>query len=194
MTDSKQLWLLTGGNGSGKSTFYDIVLAPWGIKLVSSDLIARAMEPDHPETASYEAAQWAQKLIEALLDQGTSFCYETVFSHPSKIDLAARAKALGYEIILVYIHLNTPELNEARVRQRITAGGHPVPKEKIYSRIPRTVKNVASALPLADEARLMDNSSRDNPFRQIATVKNGRRTEVVHPLPAWAEELLEDIP
>ena len=76
----------------------------------------------------------------------------------------AKARALGYEIILVYIHLDASELNEARVYQRVTEGGHNVPANKIHSRIPRTMKHIAAVLPLTNEARLLDNSYRDNPY------------------------------
>ena len=44
-----------------------------------------------------------------------SFCFETVYSHPSKIDFIAQAKALGYQIIMVLIHLESPTLNQARI-------------------------------------------------------------------------------
>ncbi|MBU4387891.1 dephospho-CoA kinase [Candidatus Dependentiae bacterium] len=105
MTALKQLWLLAGGNGAGKSTFYRLFLAPRGIKLVNADLIAREIDPRHPEQFSYQAAEIAGRVMKDLLNQGVSFCYETVFSHESKIDFTARARGLGYEIILVYIGL-----------------------------------------------------------------------------------------
>ena len=194
MTVSKQLWLLTGGNGAGKSTFYRLFLEPKGIHSVNADLIAKKINPDNPEKVSYEAASLAIRLLEELLYQGTSFCYETVFSHPSKIDLVAKAKALGYEIILVYIHLETPELNEARVKQRVVAGGHNVPAEKIRSRIPRTMKNISTVLPLVNEARLLNNSYLKSCFQQVAIVRQGIRVMEIDPLPEWAEEILTDIP
>ena len=190
MSDTKQLWLLAGGNGAGKSTFYRLFLEPRGIKFVNADLIARDMAPDHPEDASYKAARLAERLRADLLNQGLSFCFETVFSHVSKIDFIARAKALGYEVILVYIHLESPELNEARVSQRVSEGGHAVPADKIRSRIPRTMKNIATILPLVDSARLLDNSSRENPFQQVAVVRLGRKRILVDPLPPWADEIL----
>jgi predicted ABC-type ATPase len=194
MTASKQLWLLTGGNGSGKSTFYRLFLETKGIHSVNADMIAKKINPENPEKVSYEAASLAIRLLEELLYQGTSFCYETVFSHPSKIDLVAKAKALGYEIILVYIHLDTPALNEARVRQRVSVGGHNVPTDKIHSRIPRTMKNVATLLSLVNEARLLDNSSLKSYFQQVAIVRQGIREMVINPLPKWAEAILTDIP
>lgn len=194
MTVSKQLWVLAGGNGAGKTTFYNLFLAPKGINFLNADIIASAISPDNPEKVGYEAASVAEQIREELLQLGISFCFETVFSHVSKIDFVAKARALGYEIILVYIHLDTSELNEARVYQRVTEGGHNVPVNKIHSRIPRTMKHIAAVLPLANEARLLDNSCRDNPFQQLASVKLGRREWINDPLPPWAAEILKDIP
>jgi predicted ABC-type ATPase len=194
MAVSRQLWILAGGNGAGKTTFYNLFLAPKGIKLVNADIIAEAISPENPAKVSYAAANVAEQIRERLLQQGVSFCFETVFSHVSKIDFVANAKAQGYEIVLVYIHLDTSELNEARVYQRITEGGHSVPVDKIHSRIPRTMEHIGVVLPLVDEARLLDNSYRNNPFQQIACVKQGRRQWINDPLPHWAEEILRGIP
>jgi len=149
MTVSKQLWILAGGNGAGKTTFYEKFLAPKGIRLVNADVIAKIINPVNPEYVGYEAASLVDKIREKFLHQGITFCYETVFSHVSKIDFVAEAKANSYDIIFVYIHLDTSELNEARVYQRVAEGGHNVPVAKIHSRIPRITKNIAKALPLA---------------------------------------------
>lgn len=195
MSRSKQLWVLAGGNGSGKSTFYRTsLLARQGVLFLNADLIARSINADSPETVSYNAASVAQKIREEFLTQGISFCFETVFSHPSKIDFIAKAKALGYYVVLIYIHLENSSLNEARVSQRVSEGGHNVPSDKIKSRLPRTIQNVTIAIPLADEVRLLDNSSREHPFRQIALVRKGRRIETAEPLPSWAAKMLVKIP
>jgi len=192
MSGEKQLWVLAGGNGAGKSTFYYQYLSQYGIKFVNADLIARTMDKDHPGRLSYEAATLATEMRENMIAQGESFCFETVFSHESKIDFIAVAKAHGYTVILVYIHLTDPSLNEARVYQRTLEGGHNVPAEKIRSRIPRTMKNIKTALPLVDEAWLLDNSSGQNRFQQIAIIKSGYCEKKVNPLPAWAMDLLPE--
>ena len=190
MAPKKQLWVLTGGNGAGKSTFYRHYLAKYGLKFVNADLIAKAMDANHPERLSYEAATLATEMREGMIARGESFCFETVFSHPSKIDFLALAKAHGYAVILIFIHLNDPSLNEARVYQRTLEGGHTVPPEKIRSRLPKAMKNFKSALPLVDEAWILDNSSERNRFQHIARIKNGVREEKVHPLPSWVIDLL----
>ncbi len=195
MMAPKQLWVLAGGNGAGKSTFYkSSLLSRKGVLFVNADMIAKQISPENPEQVSYEAASLVGRIRDEILTKGISFCFETVFSHESKIDFIAKAKSLGYQVILVYIHLDTLALNEARVHQRIWEGGHSVPREKIRSRLPRTMKNVAVVLQLVDEARLLENSSHDKPFQQIALIRKGRRIQTIDPLPSWAKDLLKDIP
>ena len=186
----KQLWLLVGGNGAGKSTFYRLVLEPLGLPFVNADRLAKLVYPAAAEEHSYEAAMLAEQQRNTLLLSGASFCFETVFSHPSKIDFTARAKALGYTVIMVLIHLEQAELNAARVAQRVQEGGHNVPTEKILQRIPRMLDQVKMAIPLCDEVRVLDNSSAENPFRPLMTIKLGQVELHQQPLPAWAKQLL----
>ncbi len=192
MTVPKQLWLLAGGNGSGKGTFHDQFLKPRGLPFVNADVIARELFPDAPEAKSYAAARIAEKMRGDLLQRGLNFCFETVFSHPSKIDFVAHAKTLGYEIVLVFIHLDNAELNKARVWQRVESGGHHVPDDKVEERIPRTLDNIKVAIPLCDHVTLLDNSSSDDPYRQIASLDAGRVRIRTQPLPDWARWLLQD--
>jgi predicted ABC-type ATPase len=88
-------------------------------------------------------------------------------------------------VILVIIHIDPPELNIARVNQRVIDGGHAVPEEKIRSRIPRVLDNVAKAIPLCDDVRVRDNSNLNTPFQSVLTIKNGIITHKQQPLPAW---------
>ncbi len=184
------MWVLAGGNGAGKTTFYNNYIAPMGLQLLSADEVARRLEPTNPNIAISDAQAWVDKKRERLFSDMESFCYETVFSHPSKIDAIGRAKGLGYSINLTYIHLVSVQLNQARVYQRVSEGGHDVPLEKIRARIPRTMKYVGVALKLVNQAHLLDNSSYANPFQPIADVEEGIVTTHVNPLPAWASQIL----
>ncbi len=192
MRADKQLWLLAGGNGAGKSTYYEQFLKPFNLPFINADILAKQLDNENTEAVSYKAAKLAEKLRLSLLHSGASFCFETVFSHPSKIDFLATAKALGYEIILVYIHLQNDELNQARVAQRVNQGGHNVPIDKIISRIPRTMSYVKEALPLVDVAKFYDNSSHSQPFISVAQLGDGQLTQQIGTLPDWALKMLED--
>ena len=192
MTDRKQLWILAGGNGTGKSTFYRTQLAPFGLPFINADILAKELYPESPEEHSYDAAKLATEMRFRLLQEGRSFCFETVFSHPSKIDFVAQAKVLDYEIILVFIHLDMVSLNQARVAQRISEGGHKVPDDKIANRIPRLLQNIKKTLPLCDQAYILNNSRLDSPFQQVAVIRQGQKIQQKIPLPDWAKDLLEN--
>lgn len=190
MNQIKQLWVLAGGNGAGKSTFYRLYLEPKGMPFVNADVIAKHLFPDDPEAHSYDAARLAEMERVRLLKQGLSFCYETVFSHVSKVDFLGQAKAAGYQIILVFIHLEQSELNQARVSQRVLEGGHSVPPDKVQARIPRALENISKAMPLCDQVWFLDNSSSDQPYRKIAIIKEGELVKQSDSLPGWAKTLL----
>ncbi len=192
MRKGKQLWVIAGGNGAGKSTFYRTQLKPLGLPFINADILAKQLYPDEPEQHSYEAARIAATMRGKLLQEGRSFCFETVFSHPSKIDFIAQARSMGYEVILVFIHLDNISLNQARVSQRVSEGGHSVPEDKIISRIPKVLQNIKQALALCNQCYLLDNSRLDNPFKQVAEVRNGKVIIKVPALPEWARILSDD--
>jgi predicted ABC-type ATPase len=182
--------MLVGGNGAGKSTFYRLALEPLGLPFVNADVLARLAFADDPEAHSYEAARLAEGLRHQLLRERQSFCFETVYSHASKIDFVVRAKALGYQIIMVFIHLETVELNHARIAMRVQDGGHDVPSEKVINRIPRLLQHVRESIPLVDVLRVYNNSSALDPFRPVLTIDRGLLRHHQDPLPGWAAELV----
>ena len=191
VTTQPELWLLVGGNGAGKTTFYERFLAPRKIPLVNADNIARSVWPDAPEKHSYEAALIAERERFRLLEERQSFCFETVFSHPSKVDFVGATKAAGFRIRLFYFHLELASLNKARVVSRVKAGGHNVPEAKIEARIPRTLANLRQCIGLVDELHLVDNSSLDHPYVRIAVWQDGQWRSFVETLPGWASDLID---
>ena len=190
MSERPQLWILVGGNGAGKSTYYRLALEPIGLPFVNADVLARIVFAEAPEAHSYEAAQLAERQRHQLLELGVSFCFETVYSHPSKIDFIARARGLGYQVIMVLIHLESTVLNQARIASRVSEGGHSVPADKVISRIPRLLDQVRASIPLVDVLQVYDNSSAVDPFVPVFTITNGSLRLHRDPLPAWAAALL----
>lgn len=189
------LVFLAGSNGSGKTTFFEEYLQGLGLPYVNADVIARALRDAHPTTSSDEinrrAFTEAETLRAALSEAGLSFCTETVFSDPAgaKLKFIREAQVRGFAVFLVFIGLESPALAVARVKHRADHGGHDIPDEKLHARFPRTLANLGAAIPLVDEAFLMDNSSYDMPYRVVAVYRGGRLVSRHLPLPRWTRGL-----
>ena len=118
-----------------------------------------------------------------LIELGRSFIAETVFSHPSKLELIDTARAADYTVVL-HVLLVPEELAVRRVRYRVTAGGHAVPEDKIRERYQRLWALVAAAITRADLTTVYDNSALNGP-RIVAQMSGG--SSVGSPAwPAWA--------
>lgn len=137
------------------------------------------------ETHSYEAALASLFIREKLCSHGKSFAFETVMSHPSKIDELRDFKQRGYKIYFYFICLDDPELNVRRVQDRIEKGGHAVDFNKVRTRYSDTLENLLPALKLSDRAFLFDNSGEE--MKSIAEKEQDRITilEDEELLPDW---------
>jgi predicted ABC-type ATPase len=178
-----RLDLVVGPNGAGKSTFVRLVLLPtWpGASFVNADEIAAQRWPDDQERHAYEAAAVAASTRSRLIELHRPLIAETVFSHPSKLDLMDEATTAGYYVAL-HVLMVPEDLAVARVDYRQAAGGHGVPINKIRGRYGRLWSNVVDAVPKASSATFWDNSSLDGP-RQVAMFIDG----VVAGSPDWPE-------
>lgn len=135
---------------------------------------------------SYVAAAIADFLREQLLGRGDSFSFETVMSHPSKVEFLARARAKGYRTYLYFVATESPLLNVKRVDARIGLGGHSVPEEKIGERYERSLQLVAEALSHAYRGFVFDNSS--SAPELLAELNPAGELEIkvpTQPLPLW---------
>jgi predicted ABC-type ATPase len=63
---------------------------------------------------------------------------ETVLSSSKFESLVLRAVAQGFTFGFVYVTVRSAELNEVRVRHRVTRGGHDVPPDRIRARRERS--------------------------------------------------------
>lgn len=167
------LHLLAGPNGSGKSTCVDRVLGPaTGLPFVNADRIAAEQWPGAESENAYEASRIAADRRELLIADRRSFLTETVFSHPSKVDLVQRAVDQGY-LVTLHVLLIPEVLAVQRVRERVLDGGHPVPEQKIRARFERLWELVVEARRLADVTVVLDNSRADRPFHPVARYQHG---------------------
>lgn len=188
------LHLLAGSNGAGKTTFVEHFLLPaMALPFVNADLLAEDLWPGDRHAQMANAAHvsaLAERERDKLLSKGASFIAETVFSHVSKLELVARAKQLGYYVELHAIMI-PEDLAVARVADRVAAGRHDVPEDKVRSRYPRVWTHLARARTLSDRATFYDNSSLAQPYRVIAEYDHGQLIGAPT-WPAWTPQVLLD--
>jgi predicted ABC-type ATPase len=192
-------YLLAGPNGAGKSTLYRAAvsegLIPANIELVNADLFeaAELTQVVDPKERSEQARLWADRRRGALLAAGRSFVSETVFSHPSKLQLLKDSQAAGFRTVLLVVCVDDAQQLVRRVAQRVREGGHAVPPDRILARYPRTLAYLRDAVRLADLALLYDTSGTAiQPPRLVARCRRGSATVVPGKLPVWAADVLAD--
>jgi predicted ABC-type ATPase len=180
------LVLLAGPNGAGKSTLYQTRVAPsFAGFFINADIIQRDELRDPSMEASYEAARIAERRREEMLLAGTSFGAETVFSHPSKLEIIESARARGYLVVVMHVGVDSPDLSVERVRDRAEEGGHDVPEDKIRARYERSQPLIRKAVLGADRGMVFDNSRLNTPPQQMLVFASGRLVQAAPTLPHW---------
>jgi predicted ABC-type ATPase len=178
------LHLLAGPNGAGKTTFYEELLGPaTGLQFINADDIAAGRWPGDELRHAYEASELAARHRQLAIRKRQSFITETVFSHPSKLELLSDAKQAGYHVSL-HIILIPEQLAVARVANRVEQGGHAVPEEKVRGRYARLWEHLVQAIEVAHEGFVFDNTKANRPFHRVAAFSGGH---LVGPAewPAW---------
>lgn len=182
---------VTGPNGAGKTTFYHAHLKPAGLRFVNADVLANELEME-----PYAAARVAASLRGALVEQGESFVFETVFSDQvgDKLAFLKDSVARGYMVILCFIGISGPEVSEQRVAMRVSQGGHDVPSDKLITRYPRTLANLQAAIRELPQVWVFDNDDLREPFRKVAIFENGYRVFQGKPIPKWLRRISKVTP
>ena len=96
--------------------------------------------------------------------------------------------------------LESPELHIARVRQRVSRGGHDIPEQDIRPRYERSCRNLIELLPQLTRLNVFDNSFEADPEKGetpkpvlVLSMESGR---IVGPsdltkTPGWAQAIVK---
>jgi predicted ABC-type ATPase len=196
------LVVIAGPNGSGKSSLIrkltSIPEINLGTYINADDIELGLGHITDPQLRSREAQKIADQQREACINNREPFSFETVMSHPSKIDLMAEARQLGYNVTLFFVAVDDPSLNIDRVGTRVSQGGHSVPADRIVSRYYRTLALLSRALLTSDSAVLFDNTERGTGPNAVMTVSRetgGFQFDLLRKDCEWLDrELLAHLP
>ena len=187
--------IVAGGNGAGKSTFINYQLLPLyeptGIAYLNADDWQKNTFGEFDNTTPHQALQaqqWAENSRKEHIEQGKSFIAETVFSHPSKIELIKEAKANGFTVDLYHINLDSAETALERINERVLLGGHDVDADKVRGRYDRLIPIITEAVKHADKTYVYDNSVMYRPHELILELEKGKIIEIHAELPEWCKQ------
>ena len=157
----KNLYIISGPNGAGKTTAsYTVLPKILNCKeFVNADEIARGLSPFNPEGTAIEAGKLMLKRIDELLQKEESFSIETALSTRSYFKLVETAHQKGYNVTLLFFWLESPEQAIERVAERVSKGGHNIPKDVIIRRYWAGLNNLFDIyMPIVDSWILVNNS------------------------------------
>lgn len=169
------VYIIAGPNGAGKTTFAKDFLPKYAKckNFVNADLIAQGIAPFEPEAASIRAGRMLIEQIRAFADQKVDFAFETTLSGQSYKAFIKKLKAKGYIVHVFFLWIPDVNLALARVKERVSKGGHNIPAADVKRRFPRSFKSfVSDFIPLIDHWIVFDNSKKDS--RSIANGELGR--------------------
>ncbi len=156
------LYIIAGPNGSGKTTFAREFLPKYARcnNFINADLIAQGLSPFLPQTSAIHAGRIVLKQINDFSDRKIDFGFETTLSGKTYLPLLKVLCTKGYFIRLFFLWVPDPDLSLARIKERVSLGGHDVPKADVLRRFDRSMYNFLKIYePFLDAWDLFDNSA-----------------------------------
>lgn len=133
----KQVVIVAGANGSGKTTFARKFLDVTKFEFLNADEIAKEINPEDPLKARIAAGKKVITSIDELIEVGKSFVIESTLSGSFLEKHLQKLRDNGYEISLTYIFLGSKDLCIERIKSRVRQGGHDIPDEDVIRRFNR---------------------------------------------------------
>ena len=158
---SKQLYIIAGCNGAGKTTAsFTILPEVLNCKeFINADEIAKGLSPFQPESVAMQAGRIMLARMDELLQKGETFAFETTLATKSYKQKIEWAQANDYEVTLLFFWLDSPNMAKKRVAQRVAEGGHSIPSETIERRYHNGIANLfAIYIDMVDICYIFDNS------------------------------------
>lgn len=179
---SKNLYIIAGCNGAGKTTAsFNILPEILDCReFVNADEIAKGLSPFNTDSVALEAGRLMLKRINELMSEGQDFAFETTLSTRSYVAKIKKAQELGYRVTLLFYWLDSVELAKKRVETRVEEGGHNIPANVIERRYIKGIDNLFKLyLPICDYSMVFDNSSFD-PILIFEQIKDGDMNVLDH--------------
>ena len=199
-----RIFVLAGVNGAGKSSIGGAALRRVGMDWFNPDTFTRQlMEATGSPLGEANSVAWQEGLrrLEAAITNGTDYAFETTLGG-NTIAARLREAAASHDTTMWFCGLDSPERHIARVRYRVSRGGHDIPEAKIRTRYVASIANLVVLLPQIARLHVYDNSIEatvgaptPDP-RLLLRMESGRLiwpadADTFRQTPDWAKPILE---
>lgn len=193
--------MLAGVNGAGKSSIAGEAFRASGANYFNPDEAAAHILVANPGISQTQAnsAAWheGKRLLERAIAERLDFAFETTLGGTTIPALLAKAAVSGIEVRVWYAGLSSPELHIARVRSRVSKGGHRIAEGDIRRRYDSSRLNLIDLLPKLTELRVYDNSDEGDPTagvlpnpKLVLHMANGKIITITNPTPDWGKPIV----
>ncbi len=159
MPKTKQIYIIAGANGAGKTTMAKYLLTKFLDinEFVNADEIARGLSPFNPRSVDLTASKLMLTRIDSLVEQGKNFAFETTLSGKNYIKLIKKFHKHKYQVNLIFLYLDNTQEAKRRVAYRVESGGHFISDDDIERRYYRGIQNLIDEyLDIVDYAIVID--------------------------------------
>ena len=159
--------IFAGVNGCGKTSIYQSFYYEENKseKRINTDEMVARVGSWKDSSLQLRCAREAVKLIKEYLNNDISFNQETTLCGKSIIRNIKTAKEKGFYVVIHYIGVDNPDIAKARVRHRVSKGGHGI----------------------SDEINIYDNTEI---FKEIIDFEKGKLIWKDIVIPNWAKDII----
>ena len=172
---NKNVYIITGPNGSGKTTFAVKFLPDYAKcpNFINADLIAQGLSPFAPRSVAIKAGKIVLNQINEFARRRVDFAFESTLAGKTYAALFKKLKAKGYRLHAFFLWIPSAELAITRIKDRVAEGGHDIPNQDVKRRFKRSLVNFFEIYqPLLDSWMIFNNSGSTPAL--IAKTKNGQ--------------------
>ena len=198
------LYVLAGVNGAGKSSLGGHALRQAGLDWFNPDTFTRQLvETTGSPLADANAAAWREgmRLLDAAIANGYDHAFATTLGGAT-IAATLRKATASHDVLIWYCGLDSPESHLARIKLRVSRGGHDIPEAKVRERYIASIRNLIGLLPHLAQLQVFDNSADAPPGTPITDPRlllQMERGRITHPtlvedlfhIPDWARPIME---
>jgi len=165
---SKEVIIVAGGNGVGKTTFArEFLLENPDYEFLNADEIAKELSPDNPQSSKISAGKLFFKNLDKYVRDGKSFLIESTLSGRYLIKFIEDLQRQHYRITIMFLFVDSPKILIERVRNRVSKSGHFIPDEDVKRRFKRGKHNFWNIYKASVESWNLFYNASDG-FRKIA--------------------------